>query len=165
MAITYEPIAKTTLSSAVSTITFSSIPATYTDLKLIFTGNLTTSVAQPRIRFNGDTATNYSDTSLTGDGTTSTGGRDASATWIYLFKTGQISTLFSFSAVDIFSYAGSTNKTCLILTSNDKNGSGTTEALVGLWRSTSAINSINISIGANTFAIGTTVNLYGILKA
>jgi hypothetical protein len=166
MPATYEKIATTTLGSATSTITLSSIPSTYTDLRLVFVGNLTTSTAQPRIRFNSDTTTNYSDTSLTGDGANPASGRDTSATWIYLFKTGLIGTTPSLSVVDIFSYSStSINKTCLINTSNDKNGSGTIENLVGLWRSTAAINSINISTSGNNFAIGTTATLYGILKA
>jgi hypothetical protein len=35
MATTYEPIATTTLGTAAAFITFSSIPATYTDLRLV----------------------------------------------------------------------------------------------------------------------------------
>ena len=35
MPATYEPIATTTLGSAATNITFSSIPATYTDLRLV----------------------------------------------------------------------------------------------------------------------------------
>jgi glycosyltransferase involved in cell wall biosynthesis len=40
MPATYEPIATTTLGSAAASITFSSIPATYTDLRLVIVGNL-----------------------------------------------------------------------------------------------------------------------------
>jgi hypothetical protein len=39
------------------------------------------------------------------------------------------------------------------------------EALVGLWRSTSAITSITLYCGSNSFVTGSTFTLYGILKA
>jgi hypothetical protein len=41
MAITYEPIATTTLGSATSTVTFSSISGSYTDLVAVFEVTLT----------------------------------------------------------------------------------------------------------------------------
>jgi hypothetical protein len=48
----------------------------------------------------------------------------------------------------------------------DKNGSGAVWQIVGLWRSTSAITSINFfSSTGNNFAIGTTATLYGIKNA
>jgi hypothetical protein len=63
---TYEPIATTTLGTATSSFTFSSIPATYTDLRLVIGW---VSGTNPRIRFNSDTATSYSQTAMYGDGT------------------------------------------------------------------------------------------------
>jgi hypothetical protein len=68
---------------------------------------------------------------------------------------------------DIFSYAGSTNKTVLNKVATDKNGSGGVEYNVGLWRSTSAITSISLTLEASAqdFPVGTTATLYGILKA
>ena len=59
---TYEPIATQTLASAAATITFSSIAATYTDLRLIFAKPIGGSSLL--LRFNSDTATNYSWTYL-----------------------------------------------------------------------------------------------------
>jgi hypothetical protein len=66
---------------------------------------------------------------------------------------------------NIFSYAGSTNKTCLIESSEDKNGSGSTVRTVGLWRDTSAITSIEVLMSSSTFATGTIATLYGIKNA
>ena len=63
MAATYEPIATTTLGSAASSITFNSIPATYTDLRVVLVGT-TTATANCWLTFNSDGATNYSDTFL-----------------------------------------------------------------------------------------------------
>jgi hypothetical protein len=69
--------------------------------------------------------------------------------------------------IDLFSYAGSTNKTILTTTSTDKNGSGGVGRIVSLWRSTSAITGITITDGGAGFgwASGTTATLYGILRA
>lgn len=165
MPATYEAISTTTLGSAASSITFSSIPGTYTDLRLVFNGIYTSSGGNSRIQFNSDTATNYSNTRLSGDGTSASSNRSTSQTFLRINWDGQSSTVPDFSTIDIFSYAGSTNKTSLITTSEDKNGSGSVYRLVGLWQSTSAITSINISISSSTFAAGTTATLYGILKA
>jgi len=61
MPATYEPIATTTLGSAAATITFSSIPATYTDLVIVFAGTATANL-NPLMSFNSDSGTNYSTT-------------------------------------------------------------------------------------------------------
>ena len=158
-------IATQTLSSAASSITFSSIPATYTDLRVVVT-QLSASGGVPSIlRYNSDTATNYSYTDLYGSGTAAGTQRVTSSTRIAINDWETVSTTVpSLAIINIFSYAGSTFKTCLINTSTDKNGSGYIENRVGLWRSTSAITTIGIiSDNINNFAIGTTATLYGIL--
>lgn len=167
MATTYEPIATTTLGSAAATITFSSIPASYTDLRLVFLGKSTTS-STCYIRFNGDTATNYSFTELEGNGSSAASYRVTSGSngigLLYDFAIG--STYPVLCTADIFSYAGSTFKTVLTTGNDDTNGSGGIERSVGLWRSTSAITQIDVrdSLGS-TFSAGTTATLYGIKNA
>jgi len=48
----------------------------------------------------------------------------------------------------------------------DQNGSGVVANIVGLWRNTAAITSINLStLSAYNFNIGTTATLYGIKNA
>jgi hypothetical protein len=165
MPATYEPIATTTLGSAASSITFSSIPATYTDLVLVVTGLFTSSGGNSRIRFNGDTGTNYSNTRLQGDGTSASSNRSTSQAFLRLDYDGNSSTVPNMTRTNIFSYAGSTNKTCLIESSEDKNGSGSTVRTVGLWRDTSAITSIEVLMSSSTFATGTIATLYGIKNA
>ena len=56
---TYVALDKVTLGTAASTITFSSIPQTYTDLVMVFDGTAA-SATYSGIRFNGDTGNNYS---------------------------------------------------------------------------------------------------------
>jgi hypothetical protein len=160
---TYEPIATQTLASAAAAITFSSIAATYTDLRIVFSGTVATA-GSFGMQFNSDTASNYSRTFLYGTGSTAASGRSTSQTSIVGTNMG--TTIPTLTEVDIFSYAGSTYKTTLIGGSADANGSGTTVRLVGLWRSTAAITTIKLfeANGAN-LSIGTTATLYGIKAA
>lgn len=165
MPATYENIATTTLTSAASTITFSSISGSYTDLRLVFVGVATSISTDIWLRFNSDTGTNYSNTFLYGDGTSALSDRTTGSSRINQGLIDLSTTIPCFSAIDIFSYAGSTNKTVLWSQSNDKNGSGAAEATVGLWRNTAAITTVTIQTSTSTFASGTTATLYGILRA
>jgi hypothetical protein len=70
-----------------------------------------------------------------------------------------------FTTLDIFSYAGSTFKTTLYTASGDKNGSGAVERGVALYRSTSAINRVDLFGWTGNLATGTTATLYGIKNA
>jgi hypothetical protein len=165
MAVTYEPIATTTL-GANGNITFSSIPATYTDLRIVFVSSGATVGAVTYMRFNGDTATNYSFTGLYGDGSaegssTATSSSISQLTTYYAISTNKPN-LFT---IDIFLYAGSTYKTSLITFSNNLNGLGSTERNVNLWRSTAAINSILLAVSGGSFITGTIATLYGIKAA
>jgi hypothetical protein len=164
MATTYEPIATTTLGSAAADITFSSIPATYTDLRVVLVGTAD-SAQNCYIRYNGDTATNYSSTRLAGSGTAASSGRDTSNTWALTSIGGIGASLPSMITLDVFSYAGSTNKTSLSQFSGDQNGSGWTASFVCLWRSTSAITSLSLNMNGANFNTGTTATLYGIKNA
>ena len=164
---TYDKIATQTLASAASSITFSSIAASWTDLRLVIVPIATgASDYNLFMRFNGDTASNYSYTNLYGTGT-SAGSAGTSSTSINLiFGSLGFKTTPSLWTADIFSYAGSTYKTALTTGSNDLNGSGNTVRTVGLWRSTAAITSLVLSTDSgNNFASGTIATLYGIKAA
>ena len=164
MATTYDKIATTTLSSAAANITFSSIAASWTDLRLVFVGTGSAAI-DGRITFNSDTATNYSYTYLYGNGTAASSARANNQTYLYLNSDSFSTTVPEFFTVDIFSYAGSTFKTNLLTKSQDTNGSGSTSVWVGLWRGTAAITNINIAASGGHFATGTTATLYGIKAA
>ena len=163
MPATYEPIATTTLGSAATTITFSSIAASYTDLRLVLVSSdgVGSSIT---MRFNSDTASNYSRTILNGNGTSAVTALTSNATSINIAPNNATAGLFGLYTIDVFSYAGSTNKTVLSTNSVDQNGSGQVGRLVGLWRNTAAITTITLTDSSN-FAIGTTATLYGILRA
>jgi hypothetical protein len=163
MPATYQKIATTTLGSASANINFSSISSAYTDLRIVFVGNYSVA-SRGAITYNSDTATNYSNTRLTGDGSAAASAKATNAAYILMGLT-DISNLHTYQ-IDVFSYAGSTFKTCLINLSSDNNGSGYQLDEVGLWRSTSAITSIQLKTYDGTnLAAGSTATLYGILKA
>lgn len=162
---TYEPIATTTLGSAAASITFSSIAATYTDLRVVLVGT-TTATANCWLTYNSDSGTNYSDTILYGTGAAAGSNAHTTAARIVLNGSGNTNTTTpTFYTADIFSYAGSTYKTCLTTGSGDLNGSGDANSAVGLWRNTAAITTVTLTAGASTWKIGTTATLYGIKAA
>lgn len=161
-------LATTTLASPASTITFSSIPQTYTDLRLVLStaGVDSTSSSQVFLLFNGETtaSTNYSYTYLGSNGSITLTGTGSTG-YLSPFTQGT-TTIPGFFTADIFSYTGSTYKTLLHTYSNDTNGTGTMNFLVRLWRQTSAITSMTIQVsssGIRTFSTGTIATLYGIL--
>ena len=157
MPRTYEPIASTTLGSAANTVTFSDIPGTYTDLRLVAV--FTDSNFYTLLRFNSDSGNNYSRTYLIN----ATSGRNSNVSSAYLdgHNTGLTPNIF-----DIFSYAN-TNvfKTCLNAAANM--GASEVARHVYLWRSTNAITSVSIISPNNTSSIasGATFSLYGIKAA
>lgn len=170
MPATYEPIATTTLGSAASSITFSSIPGTYTDLRLILVTNDGDSGngGALSVTLNSVTTTTYSATYIDGDGATASSGRYTNFPYINAGPINGATGTLSFYDINFFSYAGSTNKSVLSRNSSDRNGAGTVTSTVALWRNTAAISSITIqSNNAPTRQLiaGTTATLYGILKA
>ena len=167
MPLTYEPIASTTLASPATGITISSIPGTYTDLKVVCSFLYATSSSATLIRFNGDTASNYSYTYLYSPGGslgTSTSGNETRI--LVDHNAGFGTSQFVTYEMDIFSYTSSANKMLLDKMSSDNNGSGAVSRSSRCWRNSAAITSINFfrNDGGN-YATGTSMTIWGILKA
>ena len=166
MPTTYEPIATTTLGSSTASVTFSSISGSFTDLVLVFNGGITTADYAIRIRFNGDSGSNYSRTAVAGVSNQALSDRASNNTGLNVFAGYAgipANTLETVGIAHIQNYSNSTTyKTVLSRTSN---ASRSTEAQVGLWRSTSAITSIVIDTGSGNLYAGSTFTLYGILAA
>ena len=165
MPTTYEPIATTTLSSSAASVTFSSISSSYTDLVLVV--NLKGDVAgfAPRMRFNNDSGTNYSWTRLSGNGSAASSARVTNGTSISIGSTANVYTTDGFVGIcQIQNYANTTTyKTTLNRGNNATDG---TEAIVGLWRDTSAINRVDVvNTSSANFTSGSTFTLYGIKAA
>jgi len=162
MAATYEPIATTTLGSAQSSYTFTSIPATYTDLIIIAnTKNTANNGDEVGIQFNSDTGTNYSRTRLFGNGASASSGRNSNTNKGAL----QINSTSDFTPLiaHVQNYANSTTYKTVI---SRGNAAGYVSAYVSLWRNTAAITSITLlPDSGTTFTSGCSFTLYGIKAA
>jgi hypothetical protein len=164
MASTYTPIATTTLGTAASTVSFSSIPSTYTDLVLVCNPITNVTTGQITIRLNGDTGTNYSRLILWGNGTSAGSAAYANENYAY---SGYYTTLWTSPTTNIFNILNysnaSTNKTIL---GRSNNASEATIASANLWRGTAAVSSIELGISvAGTYSVGSMFTLYGIKAA
>lgn len=167
--MTYTPLARTTLTSSASTVTFSSISSAYTDLVLVITGRSTRAATDDSLylQFNSDTATNYSYTELAGNGTAASSGRASTQTQIRpatnFDAASQASNTFTPIIINIQNYANTTTyKTTL---SRNNMTAKEVSTVVGLWRSTAAVSTILLKCAVGNLEAGSTFTLYGILAA
>lgn len=165
MAITYEPISTTTLGSAAASVTFSSISGSYTDLVLICQVQRSTATGTYlQMRFNSDSGSNYSTTFLFGNGTTAGSWRDSNRTDINLdYYAAPQNNSWSIRNISIMNYSNTTTYKTVLNRANDATQG--TDAGVHLWRSTSAITSLVLTMPSNNFVTGSTFTLYGIKAA
>lgn len=166
---TYEPIATYTAGALATSISFTSIASSWTDLKVVVVGRGGTGTGTNwdcYARFNSDSGANYSTTVLSGSGSAASSFRITGDTGIYGLIPGPTATsgVFGLVVINIFSSGGSTYKTTLSECNQDLNGSGNVNRIAGLWRNTAAISSITLTTNVD-FAIGTTATLYGIKAA
>jgi hypothetical protein len=166
MAKTYEPIATYTVTSPQSSYTFTSIPSTYTDLVVTCSfGQSSAYSVEARIG-NGsvDTGNNYSNTTLHGKANNAVGStRRSNYSYLTFFE--QYGALNGVWTMNFMNYANtSVNKT--MIARNGNSGSDVEES-VHLWRSTSAINTLQLlsGQGSSNFSIGTIFTIYGIKAA
>lgn len=164
---TYKLIASSTVGAGgASSITFSSIPQTYTDLVLLWSTRKTTNgAAATYISFNSSTSS-FSAIYLYAQGT----GSVVSGTLARYIGSvpGADSTAncFSNSLVYIPNYTSSNNKSYSADNVDDINAAGNDmNFIAGLWSNTAAITSLSISPAADSFTQYSTAYLYGISNA
>jgi hypothetical protein len=164
---TYTPIATTTLGSATTEYTFSSIPSTYTDLVLIANNYFTSGGTTLRVRFNGDTGSNYSWTLVQGNGSSAGSVRGSNDTKLDAFGWNTNATSTNSGTVgtmSVMNYSNTTTNKTAIARHNWVSGEAV--AFVGLWRNTAAITSLTLTTtNAQTIGAGTVFTLYGIAAA
>ena len=168
MASTYQKVQSVTLRRTQATVTFSSISGAYTDLVLVLSPIANTaSNSYPTLIFNSDTGSNYSRTFIRGNGTTPSTDKAANESLGYLIGGNVVQTDSAFNGiVHINNYSNTTTyKNWLARTNSATGTNASIEFTVGMWRSQSAITSIAISIGSNSFVSGSTFTLYGIKAA
>ena len=165
---TYVAIAEQTLGTAAASVTFSSIPSTYTDLVLVINGGTTAGTGQvASTTINNDTATNYSRTDINGDGT-SIGSSTQSLSAIRDNAIGINGSIGDYNQIlNFMNYSNATTYKTVLQRINRASASNFPGACaaVYLWRSTSAINRIDVGLSASTWLAGSTFSLYGILAA
>lgn len=148
-------------------IEFTSIPQTYTDLKIVMSARTSTVATSEscKMTFNGNT-TNYSTRYLFADGSTPSSGSSGSPP-AYVFRVSganATASVFGNGEVYIPNYASSKQKSFNDDSVAENNGSLTGMILTtNLFSNTTAITSIKIEpIGAGTFQQYSTATLYGI---
>lgn len=168
----YESIATYVVSSGgTSTVTFSSIPATYRHLQIRWmarenTGSVTNGGENIRIRFNSDSSSNYSIHRMYGTGSTYSTDGYANQTDVVvngLAGDGASASIYGMGVCDILDYRDSNKyKTIRYIGAVDLNGAGSVWFGAGNWRSTSAISSIELRETTNSFKEYSHFALYGI---
>ena len=170
MADTYTLISSVTVGAGgASSISFSSIPTTYTDLLVRVSARATSGGgwSDSTITFNGGTT--YSSRYLYGDSSAANSGSSASAI-VTRGANGNSTTANTFGNSDIYipNYAGSNAKSVSIDDVTENNSGATNSAIThleaGLSASTTAINSITLTLGSGNYVQYSTAYLYGLTK-
>lgn len=171
MPNTFELIASSTVGSGgAATISFSSIPNTYTDLVLVMSLRANGSFGAGNIslytNFNG-TTTNRSFRTLYGAGSTanSYSGTTAGGSTV----PGSLVTANTFNSYQAYipNYNSSNNKSLSIDTVQENNSATDNELdlQASLWSNTAAITSIEVTAPGNLFVQYSTAYLYGVKNA
>jgi hypothetical protein len=162
----FDSLGAVLLSSTASSITFSSIPQTYTHLQIRLFGIYTGSVTSGFISFNGVTTGGlYSYHAMGTDGVTPPPGAVALTSQNEGKYTGYAGTTTAAptnTIIDILDYTNTNKfKTAKTTFCWDANGTGYIEFGSTNWRSSNAITSITLRPG-NTFNTNTSAALYGV---
>jgi hypothetical protein len=151
---TYTALANVTLGTAVSSVTFSSIPATYRDLIAVYNGTAATG-GDLYMTLNADSS-NYSMVRIVGSTTVTSVAE--STREIGLARTGETSLI-----VQIMDYSATDKHKTTLSRSNGPIATSVVAAYASRYASTSAITSVGFTInGGHNFQTGSTLALYAI---
>lgn len=160
----YESIQTVTTTGGETSISFTSIPSTYSHLQIRFVSNASTN--DNYMRFNSDSGTNYVWHNLYGSGASAAAYTPGASQNKVSAGYGSVnaSNTYSGGAVcDILDYANTNKyKTTRSLSGYDENGSGYVLLHSGLWMNTAAITSISIFPGSGSIKAGSVFALYGV---
>ena len=169
----YDSIATTTVGSGgASSITFSSIPATYTHLqiRMLARDSRANTATNLYLQFNGDTGANYTAHELYGNGSAAVAGFEGasqtSALAVRVAGNNAAASSFGAGVLDVLDYANTNKyKTMRSLSGFDDNSVGQIWFISGLWMSTSAVTSITITPVTSPILQYSSFALYGIKGA
>ena len=167
MAATFTKISATTVGSGGATsIEFTNIPSTYTDLIIkLSTRSTRSSVTDPtRISFNGS-ASSFSNRYLSGNSSAAISGSSAQYVGESDGDTATAS-LFSNGEIYIPNYTSSNYKSASSDNASENNSGGAGDAVATiagtLWSNTSAITSVKLTLDTGSFKQYSKATLYGI---
>lgn len=162
MANTYTLIQSVTVGSGgAATIDFTSIPQTYTDLKVVWSLRSSTSGNQVLISLNGST-TSFDSRYLSGNGASTASGTLARYAGVSAY-TSETASIFSNGEIYLPNYTGSTNKSFSSDSVSENNGTTTYQILIaGLWSNTAAITSLTLTNNTGNWIQYSSASLYGI---
>ena len=168
MAIAYNFIASITVTSAVASVTFSSIAGTYTDLVVkCSTRSDRASVASPTRLYPNASSTSITLKALVGSGAAASS-QDQTAFSAFIGETSaSTATASTFGSFEIYipNYTSSNNKSVSIDSVSETNATTVYAVLTAfLWPSSAAITSLQILDGLGNFVQYSTFYLYGINK-
>jgi hypothetical protein len=171
MTIAMQPIYTQTVGSGgAATVTFNSIPQTFTDLCIIISARCAAGTTNETgtLKFNSDSGNNYSARRLVGSGTSAGSASFSATASMYAFYPAQTSTTANtFSSIQIYvpNYASSNQKSVSSDSVEENNATAANSYLTaGLWTGTSAITSISLGVFTGSFVQNSTFSLYGITK-
>lgn len=132
-------------SGGVASVTFSSIPSTYSHLQIRMLTQLSGGNGEIDLQFNSDTGSNYSYHRIYGNGSSAVAEAGVSTTQATVGYYSSATSVFNGAVVDILDYANTNKyKTIRSLNGMDTNGGGLVLFDSSSWRSTSAISSITV---------------------
>ena len=170
MPNTYNLISSNTVGSGgVVTVTFSSIPATYTDLAIKISARSDRASTNDyfSMKFNSNSS-GYTDKETYGDGNSiiqSETNNSTTSAFMFIIN-GASTTANTFSSTDIYipNYAAAINKSVSSLSVSENNAASAIEGFnTNLWANTAAITSISFTAIGN-YVQYSTFSLYGVLK-
>lgn len=155
----YHALAHATLTSAQPSVTFSSIPSGYRDLRLIVNGQTTGALNNLQVQLNGDAGSNYLSVRMLGDGSSASAAAPSALTYMQF---GDIGTLETLITGDIMDYSTTDRHKPALIRGNNASSGGVVTAYASRWASNTAVTAIKLTAGAGSFAIGCTFTLYGV---
>jgi hypothetical protein len=158
-------------SGGASGMLFSSIPQTFDDIRVVWSGRSTLNtfpIFEGRLKLN---TVDSNQTSRYLRGLAGVGIESVAYSYIVsgvMPQSGNTSNTFNSSQIYIPNYRGSTNKSVSVDMVSESNNTATyswdLQIIAGLWSVTDAITSLEIYVPSGLLAEGSTASLYGITK-
>lgn len=168
MPNTFELISAVTVGSGgASSIDFTSIPSTFTDLCVKISARISDTGSNIRWTING-TSSGYSERMVYNADGAAYSTSAASSYFQFLYATNSSLTSNTFNSAEIYipNYAGSTNKSISVDSTQENNGTSIVQNLTaGLWSNTAAITSLSFGTAGGNLVQYSTAYLYGVKNA